>query len=98
MHVHPDDAALLGLSDGGAASITSRVGSITAPVEVTDSITPGVVSLPHGWGHDAPGAQMRVAAEHAGVNSNVLTDHEAMDPLSGTAVLNGIPVDVVVAS
>ena len=98
LHVHPDDAALLGLSDGGAASITSRVGSITAPVEVTDSITPGVVSLPHGWGHDAPGAQMRVAAEHAGVNSNVLTDHEAMDPLSGTAVLNGIPVDVVVAS
>ena len=98
LHVHPDDAAALGLSDGGAASITSRVGSVTAPVEVTDSITPGVVSLPHGWGHDAPGAQMRVAAEHAGVNSNVLTDHDAMDPLSGTAVLNGIPVEVVAAS
>ena len=98
LHVHPDDAVSLGLADGGAATITSRVGSVTAPVEVTDSITPGVVSLPHGWGHDAPGAQMRVAAEHAGVNSNVLTDHEAMDPLSGTAVLNGIPVDVVVAS
>ena len=98
LHVHPDDAVSLGLADGGAATITSRVGSVTAPVEVTDSITPGVVSLPHGWGHDAPGAQMRVAAEHAGVNSNVLTDHEAMDPLSGTTVLNGIPVDVVVAS
>lgn len=98
LHVHPDDAVSLGLADGGAATITSRVGSVTARVEVTDSITPGVVSLPHGWGHDAPGAQMRVAAEHAGVNSNVLTDHEAMDPLSGTTVLNGIPVDVVVAS
>jgi anaerobic selenocysteine-containing dehydrogenase len=98
LHVHPDDAALLGLTDGDAASITSRVGSVTAPVEVTDSITPGVVSLPHGWGHDAPGAQMRVAAEHAGVNSNILTDHEAMDPLSGTSVLNGIPVEVAVAS
>ncbi len=98
LHVHPDDAASLGLSDGSAASITSRVGSVTAPVEVTDSITPGVVSLPHGWGHNAPGAQMRVAAEHAGVNSNVLTDHEAMDPLSGTAVLNGIPVEVAAAS
>ncbi len=98
LHVHPDDAALLGLNDGDAASITSRVGSVTAPVEVTDSITPGVVSLPHGWGHNAPGAQMRVAAEHAGVNSNILTDHEAMDPLSGTSVLNGIPVEVVVAS
>ena len=98
LHVHPDDAALLGLTDGDAASITSRVGSVTAPVEVTDSITPGVVSLPHGWGHDAPGAQMRVAADHAGVNSNILTDHEAMDPLSGTSVLNGIPVEVVAAS
>ncbi|MDG0975236.1 molybdopterin oxidoreductase family protein [Ilumatobacter sp.] len=98
LHVHPDDAALLGLTDGDAATITSRVGSVTAPVEVTDSITPGVVSLPHGWGHNAPGAQMRVAAEHAGVNSNILTDHEAMDPLSGTSVLNGIPVEVAVAS
>jgi anaerobic selenocysteine-containing dehydrogenase len=97
LQVHPDDAISLGLTDGGAASITSRVGSVTAPVEVTDSVTPGVVSLPHGWGHDVEGAQMRVAAEHAGVNSNVLTDHEAMDPLSGTAVLNGIPVEVVAA-
>lgn len=98
LQVHPDDAADLGLTDGGAARVTSRVGSVTAPVEVTDSITPGVVSLPHGWGHDAPGARMRVAGEHAGVNSNVLTDQEAMDPLSGTAVLNGIPVEVVPSS
>ncbi len=98
LQVHPDDAAVIGLTHGGAASITSRVGSVTAPVEITDSVMPGVVSLPHGWGHDAPGARLRVAAEHAGVNSNVLTDHAAMDPLSGTAVLNGIPVEVGPAS
>jgi anaerobic selenocysteine-containing dehydrogenase len=97
LQVHPDDAATLGLTNGGAATVTSRVGSLVAPVEVTDSVIPGVVSLPHGWGHDAPGAKMRVAAEHAGVNSNILTDHEAMDPLSGTSVLNGIPVEVVAA-
>jgi anaerobic selenocysteine-containing dehydrogenase len=97
LHVHPDDAADLGLVDGGAATITSRVGAVTAPVEVTDLIRPGVVSLPHGWGHDVAGARLRVAAEHAGVNSNILSDHLAMDPLSGTSVLNGIPVDVVPA-
>jgi anaerobic selenocysteine-containing dehydrogenase len=94
LQVHPDDAAALGLVDGGAATITSRVGSVSAPVEVTEAIRPGVVSLPHGWGHSAPGTQMRVAAEHAGVNSNVLSDDTAIDPLSGTSVLNGIPVEV----
>jgi anaerobic selenocysteine-containing dehydrogenase len=97
LQVHPDDANSLGLTDGGAVSITSRVGRVTAPVEVTDSIRPGVVSLPHGWGHDLPGSKLRVAAEHAGVNSNVLADHAALDPLSGTAVLNGIPVELAPA-
>jgi anaerobic selenocysteine-containing dehydrogenase len=94
LHVHPDDAVRLGLTDGGSATIASRVGSVLAPVEVTDAIRPGVVSLPHGWGHGQPGTRMRVAAERAGVNSNVLADQAAMDPLSGTAVLNGIPVVV----
>ncbi len=97
LQVHPDDAAALGLVDGAAATITSRVGSVNAPVEVTESIRPGVVSLPHGWGHDVPGTRMRVAAEHAGVNSNVLSDDKAIDPLSGTSVLNGIPVEVSAA-
>ena len=97
LQVHPDDASSLGLADGGAASVSSRVGSVRARVEVTDAIRPGVVSLPHGWGHDMPGVRMRVAEEHAGVNSNVLSDHEAIDPLSGTSVLNGIPVEVVPA-
>ena len=94
LQVHPDDAHALGLNDGGAVRVTSRVGEVVAPVEVTDAIRPGVVSLPHGWGHDVPGTQMRVAAEHAGVNSNVLTDDRAFDPLSGTSVLNGIPVEL----
>jgi anaerobic selenocysteine-containing dehydrogenase len=94
LHVHPDDAARLGLADGGHARVTSRVGTVDAPVVVTDEVRPGVVSLPHGWGHDRPDTRLRVAAERAGVNSNVLADHEAMDPLSGTSVLNGIPVTV----
>ena len=94
LHVHPDDAVRLGLVDGGVARVTSRVGEVDASVEVTDAIRPGVVSLPHGWGHGQPGTRMRVAAERPGVNSNILADHEAMDPLSGTSVLNGIPVQV----
>jgi len=94
LHVHPDDAVRIGLIDGGVARVTSRVGEINASVEVTDAIRPGVVSLPHGWGHGQPGTRMRVAAERPGVNSNILADHEAMDPLSGTSVLNGIPVHV----
>ena len=62
-----------------------------------DAIRPGVLSIPHGWGHDADGAQLTVAAAHAGSNTNVLTDELEIDPLSGNAVLNGIPVTVVPA-
>jgi anaerobic selenocysteine-containing dehydrogenase len=65
-----------------------------AQVEVTDAIMPGVVSLPHGWGHDAPGINLQVASQHAGTNSNVLADEAQVDPLSGNAVLNGIPVEL----
>ena len=64
------------------------------PVEVTDAIMPGVVSIPHGWGHDADGAELAVAREHAGVNSNVLADEQLVEPLTGNAVLNGIPVEL----
>ena len=97
LQVHPDDATELGLIDGGQAEVASRVGKVVAPVEVTDAIRPGVVSLPHGWGHDVAGTRMGVAAAHAGVNSNLLTDEDQIDPLSGNAVLNGIPVTVVPA-
>lgn len=98
LHVHPDDAARLGLEDGAPAAISSRVGSVTAPVEVTGDIRPGVVSLPHGWGHDHAGTAMSTAQAHAGVNSNILTDEAAIEPLTGTAVLNGIPVTVAPVS
>ena len=92
--VHPDDAARLSLADGALAEVTSRAGSVTIPVEVTEAIRPGVVSIPHGWGHDRPGVRLGVAGRHAGVNSNVLAEDDRFDPLSGTAVLNGIPVSV----
>ena len=84
----------LGIESGSRVRIASRVGSIEAPAEITDEIMPGVVSLPHGWGHGRDGARMRVAREHPGVNSNRLTDGIPLDPLSGNAVLNGIPVEL----
>jgi anaerobic selenocysteine-containing dehydrogenase len=94
LHVHPDDAVRLELADGGAARVRSRVGEVEIPVEVTDGIMPGVVSIPHGWGHDHDGVEMAVAARYAGVNTNLLADGAVVDPLSGNAVLNGIPVTV----
>jgi len=97
LQVHPDDATRLGLVDGKEALVQSRVGEVSAPVEVTDGIRPGVVSLPHGWGHDDADARMAVAARHAGVNSNLLTDGAVLDPLSGNCALNAIPVVVAPA-
>jgi anaerobic selenocysteine-containing dehydrogenase len=91
-HVHPDDAQRFGITDGATIRISSRVGEIEIPAEVTDAVRPGVVSVPHGWGHGVPGTQMAVAAAKAGVNSNILTDDKEIDPLSGNAVLNAIPV------
>ena len=94
VHVHPDDAERLGLVDGEPAVVRSRAGAVDVPVEVTDDVMPGVVSIPHGWGHDRAGVELAVAREHAGANSNVLADERAVEPLSGTAVLNGIPVEL----
>jgi anaerobic selenocysteine-containing dehydrogenase len=94
LQIHPDDAARFEIADGEAARVTSRVGSVEAPVEITDAMMPGVISLPHGWGHSEPGTSMRVAALHAGVNSNRLADEAAVEPLSGAAILNGIAVTV----
>ena len=96
-HVNPRDAERLGLVDGELALVSSRAGAVQVPVEVTDAVMAGVVSIPHGWGHDARGARMEVAAAHAGINSNVLADETLIDPLSGNAVLNGIPVEVAPA-
>jgi hypothetical protein len=67
------------------------------PAEITDAVMPGVVSIPHGWGHGLPGTELRVAAARPGVNSNLLADPACVDPLSGDAVLNGIPVELAPA-
>jgi anaerobic selenocysteine-containing dehydrogenase len=94
LHLHPEDADRLGIADGGTACVRSRRGEVAVTVQVTDAIMPGVVSIPHGWGHRMDGADLSVAATRPGVNSNILADTELFDPLSGNAVLNGIPVRV----
>jgi anaerobic selenocysteine-containing dehydrogenase len=92
--VNRGDAARLGLTDGGKARVASRAGRAELTVEVSDDIAPGVVSIPHGWGHNLPGVEMSVAAATAGINVNQLIDDLRVDPLSGTAVLNGVPVAI----
>jgi anaerobic selenocysteine-containing dehydrogenase len=94
LQMNPADAESRGLAEGDLAVIDARVGSVDAVVEVTDTLRPGVVSLPHGWGHDVEGTRAGVARSQPGANSNVLTDDEQIEQLSGTAILNGIPVRV----
>jgi anaerobic selenocysteine-containing dehydrogenase len=96
--MHPDDALRLDLADRGKAVVASAVGSVEIVVEVTTDIAPGVVSIPYGWGHDQPGVRLEVASARPGVNTNLLSDASQIDPLSGNAVLNGIPVQVMPAS
>ena len=93
LQIHPDDAARLGITD--SAVITGPAGKLEVPVEITDDIRPGVVSLPHGWGHTVPETRLAVAATQAGVNVNSLLDSSLLEPLSGTSVLNGVPVEVM---
>jgi anaerobic selenocysteine-containing dehydrogenase len=92
--VNPQDAARLGLENGGRARIAHDGRTIEAEVETTDEMMPGVVSLPHGWGHDQPGAQLEVAAANPGANLNALMDENRRDPLSGNAVLSGMEVEM----
>jgi anaerobic selenocysteine-containing dehydrogenase len=92
--VNPGDAARLGLVDGGNALIRNGGRTIEAQVELSDDMMPGVISLPHGWGHALPGSRLRVAAERPGANLNAVLDETWRDPLSGNAVLNGVPVSV----
>ena len=95
--VHPDDARAKSLADGALARVTSEAGSIVVPVQVSDEMMPGVVSLPHGWGHDKDGIRLGVAKQYAGVNSNILSPGRLVDPLSNNAVVNGIEVEVAPA-
>jgi anaerobic selenocysteine-containing dehydrogenase len=92
------DADRLGIGDGGKARVRSRVGEVEVECQVSDEMMPGVVSLPHGYGHTLRGIQMSVAqSKQPGVNSNILTDEVPLDVPSGTHVANGIPVEVEAA-
>ena len=93
--VHPVDAARLQLVDGAMARLSSSAGSVQAQVQISADMMPGVVSLPHGWGHDLPGAQLSLAAQRPGANLNALLDDQARDPLSGNAVLSGVAISMV---
>jgi anaerobic selenocysteine-containing dehydrogenase len=93
--IHPDDAVHANIEDGKLARVSSEAGTIEVPVEVSDEMMRGVVSLPHGWGHDKDGTRLSVAREHAGVNNNLLAPGRLVDPLSNNAVVNGIPVEIV---
>ena len=95
LRVCAEDAARLGLTDGGQARVTSRAGEVVARVEITDELRPGVVSLPHGFGHDLPGVRLAVARAHAGVNVNLVSDDAFLDAPTGNAAFNGVPVAVV---
>jgi formate dehydrogenase len=92
LRIHPDDAARVGVVDGGRARVRSRVGAVDVEVRVTDEVMPGVVSLPHGWSEDA--TNRRVADRAPGPNCNALIDQRAIEPLAGMALLNGFPVAV----
>ena len=95
--IHPADAQRLGLANGAMARIANGGRSIEAQVQISEDMMPGVVSLPHGWGHGLPGARLALAAERPGVNLNALLDENWRDPLSGNAVLSGVPVEVSAA-
>jgi anaerobic selenocysteine-containing dehydrogenase len=91
------DADRVGVGDGTVARVSSEAGAVDVPVEVTDEMMLGVVSHPHGWGHNLDGVRLAVAREHAGVNNNLLAPGLLVDEISGNAVGNGIPVEVVPA-
>ena len=94
LYMHPGDAQSRGLADGVRARVTSRVGQVECEIETSDAMMPGVVCLPHGWGHNRPGTKQGIASAHAGVSLNDLTDEQRVDALCGTAQLNGTAVHV----
>jgi anaerobic selenocysteine-containing dehydrogenase len=94
LFMHPDDLAARQLKDGQSVRVGSNVGDVTLPVASTDDIMPGVVSIPHGFGHGREGVRLTIASQHPGVNVNDLTDDQVIDPLTGMAVFNGVPVTV----
>ncbi|MBT8220933.1 MAG: molybdopterin oxidoreductase family protein [Bacteroidia bacterium] len=97
MLIHPKDAASFGITNGQQVAVQSKVGQVEIAAEISDEIMPGVISIPHGWGHHRPGIQMSIAKEYAGVSVNDLTDHNLVDALTGNAAVNGVPVRLIVA-
>jgi len=92
--LHPETAEQQGIEDGQNVKVTSRVGSVIIEAEVTDELMPGVVSIPHGFGHGRKGVKQKIAQAHAGVSVNDLTDDTLIDQLSGNAAVNGVPVQL----
>ncbi len=90
--LNPADAERLGIADGVSVRVSSRVAELEVVAEVSDELMPGVVSIPHGWGHNVPGIRLRQAQQVAGVNTNDLTDDQMLDGLTGNAALNGVAV------
>ena len=95
--MHPDDLAARGLAEGQRVRVRSRVGSIEVEVASSSDMMPGVVSLPHGWGHNRQGVRLAIAGAQPGASANDLTDERHLDGLSGNAALNGVPVEVLSA-
>jgi anaerobic selenocysteine-containing dehydrogenase len=96
--MHTDDATKRAVASGDLVTVSSAGGRIDVPVEVTDAIMPGVVSMPHGWGHGKPGTRLTVANDSPGVNTNILSPPTFIDEPSGNGALNGIPVTVTSAT
>jgi anaerobic selenocysteine-containing dehydrogenase len=95
LQIHRTDAIRLGIASGEPVTIRSAAGEVVAPAELTDAIRPGVVCLPHGWGHRAPGSRLGIARLHPGTNINAISPAAMIDAASGNAVCNGIPVEVI---
>ena len=94
LRMSPVDAAARALAHADRVRVRSRAGSVEVDLEISDEMMPGVVSLPHGWGHDRPGAQLSIASQHAGASVNDLTDELFVDELTGNASLSGVRVTV----
>ncbi|MCV2360464.1 molybdopterin-dependent oxidoreductase [Paucibacter sp. TC2R-5] len=97
LFINPQDAARLGLGDGSQAKLSSDLGELQVRVALSVDMSAGVVSLPHGWGHDLPGVRMAIAGIKPGVNLNALMNDSLRDPLSGNAVLSGVAVKIYAA-
>jgi anaerobic selenocysteine-containing dehydrogenase len=93
--MHPLDASARAISNGQIVRLRSRTGAVAAPVEITDAMRLGVVSLPHGFGHDRDGVRLRVAGGHGGASFNDLADDQRIDGLCGTAAFSGTEVEIL---